>query len=242
MMTPRTSPGRTIPLRYDDGVRGGISLVIGVVGFAIVAIVTQPASGDFDPVFLASAGCVALIFALSVYLVWTHLLYTKSDPARLARIAETQYRHGPSSIARVLGLSSSENWSVSVAGAALAGSAAAAVMGTQEGGILLTFLALAMAITAWTTVVYAFALRYFRLHSAGERFVFEITEEPHFVDFLTTALMISSAGALSAATPTTRASLSAVRAHTVIAFAFNALVIAMTVSLIASLVTAIGES
>ena len=142
----------------------------------------------------------------------------------------------------MFGLSSTENWAISVAVAALAGAIAAAVFGTQEGGLLLAILALGTAVAAWVTVVYAFALRYFRLHAAGEHFTIDIAEEPRFEDFITTALMISSAGALSAGTPTTRASLGAVRAHTVIAFGFNALVIAMAVSLMTSFVTTLGTS
>lgn len=240
-MRRRNRPAPIAPLRYDDGVRGGIPLGLGVLGFMVVIFV-QSASDGSNRVLIAITGCAALIIALTAYLVWTHLVFSRTDPARLSEIAALQYRRGPSRVARLLGLGSTENWAISVAIAAVSGAVAAAVLGTQEGGILLAFLALLTAVTAWTTVVYAFALRYFRLHSAGDRFAFDIDGEPLFSDFLTAALMISSAGAVSAAVPKTRAALGAVRAHTVIAFAFNALVIAMTVSLISSFISTVGSS
>ncbi|WP_232547484.1 DUF1345 domain-containing protein [Propioniciclava soli] len=240
-MRPRTRPARIVPFCYDDGVRGGIPLGVGVAGFVAI-VFPQAGSGMSSRVLIAGMGCAVLIAALGAYLIWTHHVFTRTDPAELSRIGKVQYQRGPSPIARLLGLGSTENWAISVAVAAVAGAIAAAVLGTQEGGTLLTLLALFTAAIAWTTVVYAFALRYFRLHSAGELFAFDTEDQPRFVDFLTVALMISSAGALSAATPTTRASLGAVRTHTVIAFAFNALVIAMTVSLISGLIATFGGS
>lgn len=85
--------------------------------------------------------------------------------------------------------------------AALAGAVAAAVLGGRQGGAILTVLALITAATAWATVVYAFALRYLRIHASGEEFRFDIDGPPEFSDFLSTALMISSAGAISRARP-----------------------------------------
>lgn len=240
-MRVRTRRRRLVALRYDDGFRGGIPLGVGVAGF-ISIVLPQAASGSSNRVLVAAVGCAALILALATYLVWTHQVFTQTSPTELSRIGALQYRRGPSRTARVLGLGSTENWAISVALAALAGAVAAAILGTQEGGILLTLLALLTAAIAWITVAYAFALRYFRLHSAGEHFAFEFDDEPRFADFLTTALMVSSAGALSAATPKARSALGAVRTHTVIAFAFNALVIAMTVSLISGLIATIGAT
>lgn len=70
------------------------------------------------------------------------------------------------------------------------------------------------------------------MHVAGETITFDIDEDPTFVDFLSMAVMVSSVGAMSAGTPRTRLGLSAVRTHTFISFAFNAIVVAMAVSLI----------
>lgn len=99
------------------------------------------------------------------------------------------------------------------------------------------------AATSWATIVYAFALRYFRLNAGGETITFDLAEHatgiPQFIDFVSMSVMVSSVGALSAGTPRTRASLAAVRTHTFIAFGFNALVVAMTVSLVTSLIASV---
>lgn len=90
---------------------------------------------------------------------------------------------------------------------------------------------------SWVLMAYSFALRYFRLHAAGESITFGIAEPPEFEDFVTMALLISATGSHSGGTPTTRAGLRAVRAHSIIAFVFNALVIAMIVSLMTGFIS-----
>ncbi|MCA0346011.1 MAG: hypothetical protein LCH31_03005 [Actinobacteria bacterium] len=56
-----------------------------------------------------------------------------------------------------------------------------------------------------------------------------------------TALMVSAVAATSAGTPRTRPGLTMMRTQTYISFAFNAIVVAMAVSLITSLIVAAGE-
>lgn len=232
-MSARRSRAGGVPLRFDDGFRGAVA-----TGPTIVAFVVIVSRGDsIDRGALTMAGCGAVILSFGTYLLWTHLVFSRTPPADLTRIAALQQQRRPSRLSRGLGFDSAESVAVSVAFAALAAAVAASVLGGWEGGAILALFALLTAATAWVTVVYAFALRYLRLHAAGERFRFAFEDEPEFSDFLATALMISSAGALSASTPTTRTGVKAVRSHAVIAFAFNALVIAMIVSLVTGLVT-----
>ena len=238
-MNAHTERDGRVSLRHDDGFRGAVTMGPAIVAFIVIAVLASP-SGSIDRVGLTMIGCGTMILSFGAYLVWTHVVFTRTPPAVLTRIAAAQQERRPSRLSRGLGFDSAENLAISVAFAALAGAVAAAALGGREGGALLALLALLTAATAWVTVVYAFALRYLRLHAAGERFRFAFEDEPEFSDFLATALMISSAGALSASTPTTRASVRAARSHAVIAFTFNALVIAMIVSLITGLVTTLG--
>lgn len=238
-MNARTARDGRVSLRYDDGFRGAVTMGPAVVAFIVIAVLVSR-SGPMDRVGLTMVGCGAMILSFGAYLIWTHLVFARTPHVELMHITAAQQRRRPSRLARGLGFDSAENLAVSVAFAALAGAVAAAALGGREGGALLALLALLTAATAWITVVYAFALRYLRLHAAGERFRFEFEDAPEFSDFLATALMISSAGALSASTPVTRAGVRAVRSHAVIAFTFNALVVAMIVSLITGLVTTLG--
>lgn len=176
--------------------------------------------------------CGAFTFFFLVYLAWTHRLYSHTAPDAAKTIAAAQHTARASKLSHLLGLRSAEDWGMSAAFIALLVSVAAAIIGAREGGIWLPIIVLVTVAASWTTVVYAFGLRYFRLHSAGEIISFDIDEDPAFGDFLSMAVMVSSVGAMSAGTPRTRAGLNTVRTHTFISFAFNALVVAMAVSLI----------
>lgn len=184
------------------------------------------------------AVCLAMAVFSLIYVVWTHVLFTKTHASDLARIAVSQFRRGPSRLSRIAGFGSAGNWAISAASAALVVAVAASIVGVRGGGWWLPIVVLLTAGASWATMVYAFALRYYRLDAAGERFAFEIAEDPAFIDFVSMAVMVSSVGALSAGSPRSRAGLTAVRTHTFVAFGFNALVVAMTVSLVTTLISA----
>ncbi|QAB17957.1 DUF1345 domain-containing protein [Leucobacter muris] len=227
---------REFPIRYDDGFRGGIAMLVSapVLAVPLIAFGRQGLREEAGLVLAALCATFSVFFLL--YLLWTHRLFSRTAPADALRIAATQHRRGASRLSRVIGLKTAEDWSMTAALVALLVSLVAAAVGVRQGGMWLPLLVLLTVGTAWATVVYAFALRYFRLHAAGETIHFDIVESPGFGDFVSMAVMVSSVGAMSAGTPRTRAGLGTVRTHTFISFAFNALVVAMAVSLISSLI------
>lgn len=206
------------------------------VPLAVVAALVVATDGGLGPALAWM--CASFTAFFGVYIVWTHLLHDRTDAQRVARIAALQHRRGASTLSRLLGLRSAEEWGLTAAATALVISIAAAVVGARDGGLLLPVLVLVTVAMTWASVVYAFALRYLRLHAAGETIDFGLVEDPEFGEFLSMAVMVSAVGALSGGTPRTRAGLTAVRVQTVVAFAFNALVVAMAVSLMTGLVTA----
>lgn len=175
----------------------GVGAIFVVLLF-VLETVGQVAIGQLN---LVIAACGALTCSFLAYLIWTHLIFGRTPPSEASRIGAAQHHQGASSLARLLGFGSTESWAISAAGAALLGAIAAVIFGATDGGAVLTPFALLTAAAAWVTVVYAFGLRYFRMHSAGERFGFDFDDEPRFTDFISMAIMISSAGALSAASP-----------------------------------------
>lgn len=224
-----------IPLRYDDGFRAAITMLISLP-ILVWPFIQRIQHGAVDPMRLITAGCITLGVAFLLYIWWTHRLFSRTPADLLQEIAATLHRQGASRLAKIFGVASTESWAISAALTALIGSLAAAVYGGRSTGIVLTLIVMFTAVTAWMTVVYAYALKYLRVHSAGEAFSFTHDEPLRFEDFLMMSAMISSAGSNTAATATTRESLRVVRTHTIIAFGFNALVIAMAVSLISGLV------
>lgn len=233
---PHPRRARDIPLRFDDGFRGAVAMLVSVP-FVVVAFLMLSGSKDALGTALAWL-CVSFTVFFVVYIAWTHLLLSREDARTVTRLAALQHRRGASTLSKALGLRSAEEWGVTAAATALVISIAAAVVGARDGGLLLPVLVLVTVASTWVSVVYAFALRYLRLHAAGERIDFGLDEDPEFGEFLSMAVMVSAVGALSGGTPRTRAGLTAVRVQTVVAFAFNTIVVAMAVSLITGLVTA----
>jgi len=205
----------------------------------LVAIPALSANGGYTREMLLVA-FVALCTMFSgfslIYLIWTHRIYTRLDRQRAERIAALQYRRGPSRLARLLGFARTEDWAIFAASTALIIAVAATIVGPGNAAWL-PVLVLLTAGTAWATMVYAFALRYFRLNAGGERITFDLDEPAEFVDFVSMSVMVSSVGAMSAGKPRTRAGLGTVRTHTFIAFAFNALVVATIVSLVSGILS-----
>ncbi len=252
LSTPNSAPGaraqnrldpmsarrrRTLELRYDDGFRAGITTLI-TLPAAVVALCIFAAGADAShqilPLAFVTLCGVSSGFSV-LYLVWTHRVFSRLDDAECARIAAIQFRRGPSRTARVLGFARTVDWAVFAASISLFAAIAATIIGSEfetRDSLWLPALVLLTAGSAWATMVYAFALRYMRLHAGGETIAFDIEERPKFIDFVSMAVMVSSVGALSAGTPRTRAGLGTVRTHTFIAFGFNTLVIAMIVSLV----------
>ena len=176
--------------------------------------------------------CTMLTINSLLYIVWTHRVFGAGDAKAAREIAREQEQRGPSRFAKWFGFARVEDWAMTAALSALVVAIVAAVIGASVMEPWLLALVLVTAGTAWTTMVYAFALRYLRLDAGGQRIDFDIDEEPEFSDFVSFSVMISSVGALSPGTPRTRAGLKAVRTHTYLAFAFNTLVVAMIVALV----------
>lgn len=229
---------RAFALRYDDGYRGGISLLFSAPPLVAVLFYIGPEfrldGAIVAPIFAALCASFTLFFL--IYLIWTHRLFSRTDPVEVRRIAALQHGQGASGLSKLIGLKSAEDWAMSAALIALLVSGTAAILGAKNGGLWLPLLVLLTVAAAWVTVAYAFGLRYLRLHASGERIEFDIDEDPTFADFLSMAVMVSAVAATSAGTARTRAGLTTMRTHTYIAFAFNALVVAMAVSLISTLI------
>lgn len=234
---------REFALRYDDGFRGLCSLLGSAppIASAIIFMRVNDQSFVTNAVLTFAALCASFTLFFAIYLIWTHRVFARGDEGEVLCVAKLQHNQGASGISRAIGMRTAEDWAMSAAVTALMVSGAAAILGARESGFWLPLLVLVTVAMAWATVAYAFALRYLRLHAAGETIEFDIVEKPAFGDFLSMAVMVSAVAATSAGTPRTRAGLLTMRTQTYISFAFNAIVVAMAVSLITSLVVSAGE-
>ncbi|MGF3054284.1 DUF1345 domain-containing protein [Microbacterium sp. YY-03] len=223
---------------YSDTFRGNVSLVLALVVVGAAVIWQFATGGEFTTRYSFTLMCIGLTIFIASYSIWTYRLYASTPQRVLMRIAHRQERSGVTLMSRMLGFGSPGDWALASAVTSLAVAAGATVL--IDGAWWTVPLVLVTVGAAWMSIVITFALRYLRLHAAGQTLKFDIDEEPRFVDFTSMAVMISSVGAMTAATPKTSASLAAVRTHTIVSFFFNAFVIAMVISLLTGLVGTIS--
>lgn len=223
-----------VPLAYHDEIRNLVS--IGVFALTLPFIIRDFLNVDGiigREVFAFIILCASLVLSSSIYLVWTHILFANTPQDQAREVARLQYeneRYGW--WGRVTRISGADNWAIFAATLALMVGVTASVVGRDSSSVALPIVILLTAATAWATIVYEFALRYFRLDSSGETFTFSLEEEPGFLDFVSLAAGISAAGAFCPATPNTRIGMTEMRRQTYIAYGFNVLVVAMLVSIV----------
>ncbi|MGW9825682.1 putative membrane protein [Brevibacterium pityocampae] len=172
-----------------------------------------------------------MLFVLC-YIAWTHVVYARTPRPELVRIAAVQSRHRPSLMSKMFGYGGAGSWTV--AGAIVAAVLTVSLARTEMFRSEPLFILLGMATVAasWFAMVYSYALRYLRQHSGGERIDFDQLEPPVFGDYLTMAFMMSTMASTLGARIRTRTGWRAAREHTVLAFVFNIVIVAMTVSLL----------
>lgn len=237
---------RPVPRRYSDTLRANIAGLVGVAGATAIFVPiilresdrteSTPEGLDWfteyvESIFIPYYMVFWVLFVLC-YIAWTHLAYARTPRPELVRIAAEQSRRRPSLLAQMLGYGGAGSWTV--AGAVVAAFLTVGLARTEMFRSEPLFILLGMATVAasWFAMVYSYALRYLRLHSGGERIDFDQLEPPVFGDYLTMAFMMSTMASTLGARIRTRTGWRAAREHTVLAFVFNTVIVAMTVSLL----------
>lgn len=178
------------------------------------------------PTYLVFWNAFALVYG------WiTHRVYGRMDVRTLQRVSADQHRRTSSWALRLLGVASAESWTV--AGAMLSALFTISIAQTpsfRESPLTIA-LGLGALASSWALMVYSYAQRYARLAAVGHRFDFPIDEEPRFGDYLTMSILTTTLIG-SGVRPHDSAAWSTMRTHVLLAFAFNTVIVAMTVSLL----------
>lgn len=243
MAEPDNAP---LPRAFQDSVRAQWASLVSIALVLPASLVLSedrklPETTDSSVRLLAIADLLVIVFALMwlvftvLYLAWTHRLFARMPSGRLREVAAIQGRTKAKLRDELTGLGGASSWSVNAAFTAVLASVALMVFSDRLPHLVAPVLAVGMAASSWATMAYAFALRYLRLDAQSPCFDFVVERPLRFTDYLSHSLMVSTLGS-AAATPRTRAALQAQRTHTVLAFVFNAVVVALTVSLVVSTV------
>ncbi len=154
----------------------------------------------------------------------TDWLREDAQARRLRRRHESMYGTGGPSAAVVLCI------------AALAAVLCTAVFPELRENTLTTVLAVAVVAATWVLLVAVYAVHYAReqANTGGLRFLGKEEDEASFDDFAYVAVQVATTFATSDVTVTSTAMRREVTVHSVIAFAFNTIVVALLVSLLIS--------
>lgn len=216
------------------------SVVAGLFTIALAFTLALPPVRMTDTRDLLSTVYLAVwpVFTV-IYLVWTHLSYSRRKPHVLRGIARREHRL-EQTWQRVLGFGNASSWTLSSALVAIVLTVVVAQNPTFRENLIYIVLGLVSVASSWALMVYSFALQYLRLHSqiGGDRHLtLQVEDDPRFEDFLTTAVLVSTMAVTVPATMHTRRAWRVIRTNVVFAFVFNSVIVAMMVSLLFGSIT-----
>lgn len=225
------------PRYVSDNARANWSSLVAVVA-GVVAVTVHQGSGASDGASTAVVTYLAFwpVFVV-VYLVWTHLTYARRGPRALVASTQREAALSRRWWTRLLGYGGASSWTLAAAVVAVVVTVLIAQDPVYRRDWLYVGLGLLCVACSWALMAYAFALQYLRLDSGrradGTRHVvMELEGDPEFADYLTLAVLLSAMAATVSAQIRSREAWSIVRAHVLLAFTFNSVVVAMMVSLL----------
>ncbi len=166
-----------------------------------------------------------------IYCFYTHSAFSRLDSGALHEVCGRQY-HAPARWWHsLIGSTSAESWTISAATVASVLTILIATTGQLRGSVLMIILGFCAVGGSWAIMVYSFALRYARIRASGQRMDVPVEDPPVFADFLTHAILVSAMNG-GFAHLHTREAWTAQRSHTLLAFAFNTVIVAMSVTLL----------
>lgn len=171
---------------------------------------------------------------LAIYLVWTHIIFTRPIPQ--GGLHAQQHRPQRWWL-RIFDYGDATIWTLSTTAVAVVLTITISQNATYRGDWLYTTLVMLSVASSWASMLYAFALQYFRLGSSAPvhgttHFTFGLNGKARFGDYLTLAILLSTMAAMVSAKVHSRRAWQLVRANVLFAFTFNTVIVAMMVSLL----------
>jgi len=222
----------------SDFLRVWVSLLVSTAGAAIaLAILDRTTGVDLtDRIqLLVTVYVVGWPLYTAVYVGWSVFVYSKLDSASLRRALVNDDRTERKIVPKLLGVTGTTNTTISAAVLAVVVTVAIAQSPLFSSQAIYIGLALLTVASSWVLMVFSFAQSYLRLGAGeanGGHLRFHFSEEPHFSDYITLGVLVSTMAATVPAEISSRRAWRLVRTNVVIAFVFNSVIIAMMVSLL----------
>ena len=231
---------RFLPSITNDYWRQNISAVLAIVCAGVFFAVRLNDGGIADgenegwpgvPDYVIQLVLPGWVAFCAIYCGLTHRVFAKMGPDEFLEIARSKARADKKWWHSWVGSTDPAGWTVLGGVVATALVVILAQNGYSREDPIYIFLGLAVAAGSWVLMAYSYSLTYMRAHGAGEVVDFPFDEQPVFGDFLSHAVFVSTFLGPQARVRS-RSVLNAMRTHALLAFMFNAVVVAMTVSLL----------
>lgn len=173
------------------------------------------------------------LFAL-VYVVWTHLAYTRRGPRALGTSSRRERALKTRWWSLLFGYGGASSWTLTGASVTILITLLIAQNPDYRGSVLHVALGLLCVASSWALMVYAFALEFLRVNAADDRVHIDLEtgDDMLFGDYLTLAVLLSTMAATVSASIRSREAWMLVRTNVLFAFVFNSVIVAMVVSLL----------
>lgn len=227
----------------SEALRSGIASAVGIL--LIVPLMSVNLVGDsagaadglptsFDDLLRAAEAAVLMVAWIvfsACYLGMTHAAFHHLPSRALHEVGARQHRPRLTLLDHLKGVVTAEQFTVFAAGLAATFSILIANTGEFRSSAPLIVLGLVTVACAWGLMVTSFALQYMRMHAAGEPMDFPLHEDPVFSDYMTLSVLTSTLLGHNVEFRSSRG-WKIQRRHTMLSFAFNTVILAMTISVL----------
>lgn len=223
--------------------RANWSTAIALVPSMGVVVMLRLVMPELDPSTFESIATFYTVYwpvFTIVYLIWTHRTYSTRDIDLLRESARHETARTQKWRPLLTGANGPTDWTITGAMIAVVVTVAIALSPELRGHPAFVLLGLATVASSWAIMVYSFALDYMRLdllHDPDDAetprpLQFEFGDTPSFSDYLTFSLMVSAMAVAVPARIASRKAWRVVGRNVLMAFIFNTVIVAMTVSLL----------
>lgn len=227
---------RTTPLLASDTVRAWVATGVGtVITFAAVGgyiLYALRSDGPFPRA--ESQAFVLLVGLLAIFVVYeilTWRTFARADRLMLTtwvRVSEPRGRRGL--LLQKLSGGGAASWSSQAAVFALIAVLLVTFNAELGRNPLIVVLGLAVVAASWVMVIISFALAYLRNNTLHDGLEFPGDEQPSWIDYVYLAVQVSTTFSTSDVTVSTTRLRRQVTLHSLIAFVFNTVIVALLVS------------
>jgi hypothetical protein len=236
MPTPKA---RRTPWLASDAKRGwfaaGISMVLVlIIPFALVWL-----GADVDRQTIIAADLFIFWTLLSVLTVaLTAGVYGRADSATLRRwLTDTEPPPRTAWVWNILNGGGNTGWAVTGAIIAVIAVLVLSFLPEYRASATVVYSGIAVVVSSLGLVIVSYAVRYARQDAAHGGFSFAGGEAPRFADYVYLAIQVSTTFSTSDVTIERSAARRVVSVHSLIAFAFNTIIVALLVSVLVSVAT-----